>query len=496
MRCLRQGQRPGSCPSPSLPARQSSATPNPTRGSLLREKGQLTARSPRGPSNCQVATRPVATLTYSLSPGFAAMDEAQLSADFYGFLRSIVPNPGHGMWYASTQSFGNRLEAIALAVGADCLLVANGVQPMQREGVSADGRVRLRRAGPWDIDYVRLPFQVGTCHVSALHASRNTLAGGTRPDMDTHPEIARELSNLPASVQDHLESYVPAALRVRRWVRALGPTALKPERLWLFTTSQDQLAYVHGERWQRADPSGLARNAAEAPPSTGAPAAIGPFATGTRVVDDRSPSATAANTAARTASTTGNTWPQVKRPVSGRRPRALASNPPSAPGGGASLEARGARMVALNRISSRSSPTAAPLSRGHRTARGRESRRRPRQRGVKPLGGAAAPPRYRHMSSSRLFFPRTRWAPRKVVFDPRSAGRGSARGAFDAGCRCHPRPPPKASGHRGPPDHLSPKRKPSGHADTRPLRGRPSPWPPRVHASPSRTGGHHGSRGA
>ena len=74
------------------------------------------------------------TLTYSLSPGFAAMEGAQLSADFYGFLSSIVPNPGNGMWYASTQSFGNRIEAIALAVGADCLLVAKGVQPMRRDG--------------------------------------------------------------------------------------------------------------------------------------------------------------------------------------------------------------------------------------------------------------------------------------------------------------------------------------------------------------------------
>ena len=186
------------------------------------------------------------------------MEGAQLTADFYGFLRSIVPNPGNGMWYTSTQSFGNRIEAIALAVGADCLLVANGVQPMRRDGVAPDGRIQLRRAGPWDIDYVRLPFRAGTCHVSTLPASRNTLAGGTRPEMDTHPDIARELSNLPAVVQDHLESYVPTALRVRRWVRALGPTAVKPERIWLFTTSQDKLAYVHGERWQRPDPSGLA----------------------------------------------------------------------------------------------------------------------------------------------------------------------------------------------------------------------------------------------
>jgi len=54
--------------------------------------------------------------------------------------------------------------------------------------------------------------------------------------MDTHPDIARELSNLPAVVQDHLESYVPAALRLRPWVRALGSTAVKPERLWLFKT--------------------------------------------------------------------------------------------------------------------------------------------------------------------------------------------------------------------------------------------------------------------
>jgi hypothetical protein len=147
------------------------------------------------------------------------------------------------MWYTSTQSFGNRIEAITLAVGADCLVVANGVQPVRRDGFARDGRVQLRRAGTWEIDYVRLPFRAGTCHVSTVPADRHTVAGGTGPEMDTHPEIATELSNLPAVVQAHLESYVPAALRIRRWVGALGPTAVKPERLWLFTTSQDKLAY-------------------------------------------------------------------------------------------------------------------------------------------------------------------------------------------------------------------------------------------------------------
>jgi hypothetical protein len=212
-----------------------------------------------------VATRPPATLLYSRTPGFAAMESSQLSAEFYRFLGSIVPNPGDGMWYTSTQSFGNRLEATALAVGADCLVAANGVKPMRRVGIARNGRPQLRGAGPWDVDYVKIPFAAGTCHVSRLTADANTVAGGTRPGIDSHPEIARYLSNLPAVVQDHLESYVPSRRRIRRWVRSLGPTTVEPERFWLFTTSAEELAYIYGARWHRQDPSGLARDPASAP---------------------------------------------------------------------------------------------------------------------------------------------------------------------------------------------------------------------------------------
>jgi hypothetical protein len=76
----------------------------------------------------------------------------------------------------------------------------------------------------------------------------NTVAGGIRDGIDTHPEIAPELSNLPAVVQDHLESYVPEGLRIRRWIRRLGPTVSSLEQFWLHTSSSETLAYVHAAR--------------------------------------------------------------------------------------------------------------------------------------------------------------------------------------------------------------------------------------------------------
>jgi hypothetical protein len=253
-----------------LPARR-----EPTRPPAASTPGGLQARhanpppatmSPRGPVGYQVALKPPVGLNYVASaPGFATMEGARLSADFYQFLASIVPNPAPGMWYASTQTFGNRLEATALTVGTDCLLAATGDQPMRRDGVTQEGRPQLRRAGPWNIDYVMIPFRAGTCHVSQLPPGPNTLAGGIRDGIDTHPEIAAELSNLPAVVQDHLESYVPSKLRIRRWVRRLGPTASSPEQFWLYTSSAEQLAYVHGARWHRRDPSGLTQDPAGAP---------------------------------------------------------------------------------------------------------------------------------------------------------------------------------------------------------------------------------------
>lgn len=99
----------------------------------------------------QVALKPPVGLRY-----VAGTTERARSTDFYQFLASIVPNPGPGTWYASTPTFGNRLEATALTLGTDCLLAVTGDQPMRREGVAHDGRPRLRRAGPWNIDYVRI----------------------------------------------------------------------------------------------------------------------------------------------------------------------------------------------------------------------------------------------------------------------------------------------------------------------------------------------------
>jgi hypothetical protein len=192
------------------------------------------------------------------------MEAAQLPPLFYDHLRSLVADPPEGMWYTSTQSFGDRLEATALAVGRDRLLVVNGVQPMRRDG-SSDGRPRLRAVGPWKLDQVTIPYLHGTVHVTRLEPGPLTVAGGTRPNIDRNGDLMRELSNLPAVVQDHLETYIPSLQRTRRWVRSLGPSTTKPERFWLYTTSHDRLAYVHSTRWRHCDPSGLESDPARQP---------------------------------------------------------------------------------------------------------------------------------------------------------------------------------------------------------------------------------------
>lgn len=273
-----------------LPARQENDPPVPGQGEFATTWVPLPAPAgPVGPIGHQVASRPPMALTYlETAPGFAALETAKLSPDFDQFLAGIVPNPGSGMWYASTQSYGNRLEATALAVGTDCLVAVNGVQPMRRDGVTRDGRPQLRRAGPWTLDYVRLPFVAGTCQISNLPAGKNTIAGGVRPGIDTHCDLAAHLSNLPAVVQDHLESCIPSQTRIRRWVRALGPTATTPERFWLFTTSDDQLAYVYSARWQLHDPSGLAQDPAGSPWAvTMLTAVIGPASREQTTLDGR-----------------------------------------------------------------------------------------------------------------------------------------------------------------------------------------------------------------
>jgi hypothetical protein len=251
-----------------LPTRREDSVVAPAGpGDLAPRRAPLPAPTqPGGPVGHQVVTRPARPITYrEVAPGFETLERAKLTPDFYQFLAAVVPNPGPGMWYASTQSYGNRLEATALAVGADCVLAVTGVQPMRPDGVTGGGRPQLRRAGPWNLDYVQLPLIAGTAHVTHLPAGNNTVAGGVRPGIDTHPDIAPQLSNLPDAVQDHLESYVPSGTRIRRWVRALGPGATVPERFWLFVTSADQLAYVYGARWHLRDPSGLAQDAANSP---------------------------------------------------------------------------------------------------------------------------------------------------------------------------------------------------------------------------------------
>lgn len=217
----------------------------------LQTGGQVPQRSDAlGPAN---------VISYSSSPGFAAMDSAwsEVGPDFHQFLSDEVPHPAGDMWYASRQTYSTRMTATVLLVGSDRLLAVEGQRPMLATSSVAQGRPQLRPGGPWKLDYVRLNFAPSSVHVARLPANQSTLPGGRRAGSDKNPDIVDVVSNLPTTVQEHLEVLVPRSSRLRRWQRCLGPTTSAPERMWLFVTSVDRLAYCYAQRHMPRDPSGM-----------------------------------------------------------------------------------------------------------------------------------------------------------------------------------------------------------------------------------------------
>ncbi len=256
-----------------LPGRRHNHTPAAQSGNALSRRGEDPRSAnadpglvPRGsapqPAEAllSVAGRsgdPVKPTSYVDVPGWAALDEAlpSLGRSLRDYIEGQLSLERKERWYVDRQLYRARQEVNAVLCTDDALIALHGRRAMRAE--SGSDRPRLAPAGPWQLDVVELPFDRPSVKYTDVPPGPDTVAGGYISDRSI-PEVEPQFQNFPAHFQDGVKLLVPSHLRLRARSFALGPSHTVPERVWMFVTSHDRLAYAYGERSLQADPSGLA----------------------------------------------------------------------------------------------------------------------------------------------------------------------------------------------------------------------------------------------
>lgn len=203
---------------------------------------------------------PAKPADYVETPGWSALDAAlsKVGRRLRDYIEGQISLERQERWYVDQQLYKARQEVNAVLCTDAALIALHGKRPMRAASGSGSGRPQLAPAGPWQLDVVELPFDDRpSVKFTDVPPGPETVSGGYIADRSI-PDIEPYFQNLPAHFQDGVKLLIPTHLRLRARTFALGPTHAEPERVWLFVTSHDRLAYAYGERSRQADPSGLA----------------------------------------------------------------------------------------------------------------------------------------------------------------------------------------------------------------------------------------------